>query len=117
MNQVARRLRDPYFSFPRDLTEIPQERSSVVKGSDEHEPRLGAGEEGLQFSHALRVDRPVAGDGLDQKQPLALPVVDDDIRHLAVFIDGDPELGRKIPVEKRPLGARVAHVPPARHRG
>ena len=52
----------------------------------------------------------MAGDGLDQKQPVAPPVVDDDIRHLAVFVDCDPELGCEIPVEERPLGARVAHV-------
>ena len=52
----------------------------------------------------------MAGDGFDQKQPFTLPVIDDDIRHLAVFIDGNPELRGEIPVEESPLGACVARV-------
>ena len=42
----------------------------------------------------------MAADGLDQEQPAAPTVADDHVRHLAVFIDGDAELAREIPVEE-----------------
>lgn len=63
MDQMSRRLRDPHLGLPGDLAEKPQKRPPIRERGHEYQPRLGAGEESLQLSHPLRVDRAVAGDG------------------------------------------------------
>src|SRR5579884_2098544 len=50
------------------------------------------------------------GNRLHQYQPVVLGIVDNDVRHLAMGLDLDTELGQRFAVEVSELFARVANV-------
>ena len=84
--------------------------AAVLEGSDEHQPRLAAGEQILEFLAALAIHRPGAGDRLDEQEPVLGGVVDDDIGNFGGSIQSDSQLGQAFGLHVNELVFGVANV-------
>ena len=62
-------LHDPYLCFPRDVAEVLDHVTAGEKGGDVDQARARVSEEGGELVAAFAIDRTVAGDRLNEKQP------------------------------------------------
>ena len=88
------------------------EEALAVEEECRHEDERHArrGEELPKIVVALGVHGTVARDSFDQQQPSLGGMVDNDVRHLAVLVDHDVELGEPLPVVDDELLVGVAHI-------
>ena len=87
MDQVRRRISDPYLCLPCDLAEVSAHHRTVRERRDVDQTYAGHCEKTENSGVPLAVNGAVACNRFNEKQPITLGVIQHDIRHLAVRLD------------------------------
>lgn len=110
MNEMGRSLRDPDFSFPRNLGEIPRHNRPCRESCDVYEPSSRTPKQVLQSVSPLSIDRAVTGHRLGKDKPVPLCVVDDGIRYFPVPIHLNAQAVEQLLVKVADLFSGIANV-------
>jgi len=88
---MLRRVSDPDLSLPGDVGQVLSHCFPVQKGGHEDEASGRSREKIFELIVSKHVDRAMGGHRFDENEPVLFGAVDDNVRHLAVWIDLDAE--------------------------
>ena len=91
MDDVGRRLGNPYLRLPRDVRKVLRHGSTGEKRGHEYEPSPSRSEEGFQLVVALDSNRTMTRDRFNQDKPVLLRKVHDHVGHFPMLVDFYPE--------------------------
>lgn len=75
MNQVIWCRRDPNFRFPGDICRVLSEHLGIGKRRDVYDSHLAIGKSLFKFMMTFGRNRAVAGNSLDEEEPVPLLVM------------------------------------------